>query len=147
MDERSAQAMATLKTQENDADVGAFLDGVENIRRREDARTVSDMMARVTGEPPRMWGASIIGFGRYHYKYESGHEGDFFLTGVAPRKQALSVHIMPGFSEYQDLLDRLGKHKTGRSCLYINKLDDVDLTVLEELVRRSVDWMRAKTHS
>lgn len=136
--------MAEMKTQETDASVDDFLDAVEPDRRRQDGRILCDLMSRVTGLEPKMWGPSIVGFGRYHYKYHSGREGDFFLTGFSPRKSALSVYIMPGFSEYADLMDQLGKHKTGRSCLYINKLDDVDLRTLEELIRRSVATMKSR---
>ena len=121
-----------------------FLDAVEPDRRKRDGRILCDLMNRVTGFEPKMWGPSIVGFGRYHYKYDSGREGEFFLTGFSPRKSALSVYIMPGFSEYSDLMDKLGKHKTGRACLYINKLDDVDLGTLEELVRRSVEDMKTR---
>lgn len=136
--------MAEMKTTKNNASVDAFLDTVDNEQRRHDCRQIVAMMQRVTREPPAMWGPSIIGFGSYHYKYDSGREGDFFLTGVAPRKQALTVYIMPGFSSYDSLMAKLGKHKTGRSCLYIKKLDDVDLGVLEELIAMSVAWMREK---
>ena len=136
--------MAEMKTQETDASVDAFLDGVAHDKRRCDSLVVRDMMRRVTGCEPRMWGPSIVGFGRYHYTYDSGREGDFFLTGFSPRKQALTVYIMPGFSGYEGLMARLGKHKTGRSCLYINKLEDVDLEVLEDLMRRSVEFMKKK---
>ena len=128
-----------------DASVEAFLGAVENERRRSDARTVVAIMERVTGETPKMWGPSLIGFGRYHYRYASGREGDWFVTGVSPRKQALTVYIMPGFDAYPDLMGRLGKHRTGKSCLYINTLDDVDMAVLEDLIRLSVASMR-ETH-
>ena len=136
--------MAEMKTVENDASVDAFIDGVENERRRADSRVVHEIMARVTGEPARMWGTSIVGFGRYHYKYDSGREGDMCITGYSPRKTALTLYIMPGFSAYDGLMKKLGKHKTGKSCLYVNKIEDVDLGVLEELIRLSVDHMRAK---
>lgn len=136
--------MAARKTQETDASVEAFLDGIAHDRRRRDSVVVHEIMRRVTGCEPRMWGPSIVGFGRYHYKYDSGREGDLFLTGFSPRKQALTVYIMPGFREYEDLMAGLGKHKTGRSCLYINKLDDVDLATLETLIRLSVTFMRQK---
>ncbi|MEM7124012.1 MAG: DUF1801 domain-containing protein [Pseudomonadota bacterium] len=139
--------MADIKTTRNDASVDAFLSGVDNEKRREDCQAVVDMMRRLTGEAPAMWGPSIIGFGSYHYTYDSGREGDFFLTGVSPRKQALTVYIMPGFSSYDGLMTKLGKHKTGRSCLYIKKLEDVDLGVLEELITKSVAWMRKKYHA
>lgn len=91
-----------------------------------------------------MWGPSIVGFGEYHYKYESGREGDFLITGFSPRKSALTIYIMPGFTRYEALMEKLGKHRTGKSCLYINRLDDVDLSVLEELVTRSVEYMTEK---
>jgi len=136
--------MAELKTKETGASVDEFLAGVENERRRRDALVVKEIMERVTGWEPKMWGPSIVGFGRYHYKYDSGREGDFLVTGFSPRKQALTVYIMPGFSKYGSLMKRLGKHKTGRSCLYINKLEDVDLGVLEELISGGVDYMREK---
>jgi len=136
--------MADMKTKETDASVDAFLDAVQPERRKRDGHALRDLMQRVTGFEPKMWGPSMIGFGRYHYKYESGREGDLFLTGFSPRKSALSVYIMPGFSEYSALMDKLGKHKTGKSCIYINKLDDVDLNTLEELVRHSVDNMRRR---
>lgn len=98
-------------------------------------------MQEVTGAEPRLWGSSIVGFGDYHYKYESGREGDWFVTGFSPRKQNLTLYIMAGFDNYDQLLSRLGKYKTGKSCLYINKLDDVDLDVLKELVAQSAAHM------
>ena len=134
--------MAELKTAENDASVDEFLDGVENETRREDCRAVVSLMREVTGEEPRMWGGSIIGFGRYHYVYESGREGDWFLTGVSPRKGSLTLYIVAGFDRYDELMSKLGRHKTGKSCLYVNRLDDIDLDVLRELVERSVAHMR-----
>lgn len=136
--------MADMKTIETDASVDAFLDTVQPERRKRDGHVLCDLMQRGTGFEPKMWGPSMVGFGRYHYKYESGREGDLFLTGFSPRKSALSVYIMSGFSEYGRLMDTLGKHKTGKSCLYINKLDDVDLNTLEELIRHSVDDMRRR---
>ncbi|MBV7338085.1 DUF1801 domain-containing protein [Chloroflexi bacterium TSY] len=99
-------------------------------------------MKEVTGEEPQMWGTSIIGFGSYHFKYASGREGDWMLVGFSPRKQNLTLYIMPGFENYDELLGNLGKHKTGKSCLYINKLADVDQGVLKKLVKQSVDHMR-----
>ncbi|MYA66507.1 MAG: DUF1801 domain-containing protein [Gammaproteobacteria bacterium] len=136
--------MSEPKTVQNDGNVDEFLDAVENPRRREDARRVLELMREVTGEPPKMWGSSIVGFGSYRYKYASGREGDWMITGFSPRKQNLTVYIMPGFSEFADLLARLGKHKTSKSCLYLNKLDDVDLDMLAELVRESVAVMRKR---
>ena len=131
--------MSELKTQPNDGSVEGFLESVENQRRREDAFTVLDLMKRVTGEDPVLWGPAIVGFGSYHYKYESGREGDWFVAGFSPRKQSLTLYIMGGFSPHSELMDKLGKYKTGKGCLYINKLDDVDMGVLEELVRNSVE--------
>jgi len=101
-------------------------------------------MKRVTRSRPKMWGGAIVGYGQHHYKYESGREGDWFLAGFSPRKQALTLYIMPGFSSYGPLMKKLGKYKTGKSCLYIKKLEDVNLEVLEELVSRSVEHMRKK---
>ncbi|MCY3927924.1 MAG: DUF1801 domain-containing protein [Acidobacteria bacterium] len=134
--------MSALKTQLNDANVEEFLAAVENDRRREDSFTVLELMKRVTGEKPRMWGTSIVGFGSYHYRYASGREGDWPRIGFSPRKQSLTIYVMPGFSNYDDLLSRLGKHRTGKSCLYVNKLADVDMDVLEQLMRSSLDAMR-----
>jgi hypothetical protein len=112
-------------------------------RMRADARKVATMMRRATGKRARMWGPSMVGYGSYHYRYESGREGDFMITGFSPRKQALTVYIMPGFSGFGKLMSKLGKYKTGKSCLYIKQLDDVDETVLEQLIRESVEYMRA----
>ena len=130
--------MAELKTRPDDSSVDAYLEGVSDLQRRADTRSVMAIMQEVTGEPPRLWGGSMIGFGTYHYRYETGREGDWFLTGVAPRKGALTVYIMAGFDRYEALMARLGKHSVGRSCLYIKRLSDVDLDVLRELIERSV---------
>ncbi len=134
--------MAELKTKKNDASVEGFLTGVENERRREDSFVVLEMMKRITGKEPTMWGSSIVGFGSYHFRYASGREGDWPRIGFSPRKQSLTLYVMPGFSNYDDLLSRLGKHRTGKSCLYVNKLADVDMDVLEQLIRSSLDAMR-----
>jgi hypothetical protein len=135
--------MATaLKTQKNKASVKDFLAKVPDERRRKDASAVSALMQEVTGEKPAMWGTSMVGFGSYHYKYDSGQEGDWPLVAFAPRKDSLTLYIMPGFAEYTDLLAKLGKHKTGRSCLYIKSLDDVHLPTLKTLVRQSVKHMQ-----
>ena len=136
--------MAELKTKRNDGNVVDYLNSVENERKRQDSFTILEMMQKVTGEEPKMWGGSIIGFGSYRFKYESGREGDWFVTGFAPRKQNLTLYIMPGFERYDELMASLGKHKTGKSCLYINKLDDINLEVLEDLVRQSVTHMQAE---
>ena len=134
--------MAENKTVKTGASVDEFMTGVENKRRREDGLVLLEIMRDVSGLEPEMWGPSIIGFGSYHYRYESGREGDMPLIGFSPRKQSLSLYIMSGFDEYEELLGRLGKHKTGASCLYINKLADVDVGVLRELVSQSVEHMR-----
>lgn len=138
--------MAELKTKENDASVAQFLNAVDHPKRREDAWRVLEMMKKVTREEPRMWGSSIVGFGSYHYRYASGQEGDWMLVGFSPRKTALTVYVMSGFDAYDDLLSQLGKYKTGKSCLYINKLEDVDLKILEKLIKQSVAYMRKANH-
>lgn len=133
--------MAELKTKKNKASVDDFINGVEEEKKREDSRAILELMKDVTGEDPAMWGTSIVGFGSYHYKYESGREGDWFLTGFSPRKRDLTLYIMPGFTKYDSLLENLGKYKIGKSCLYINKLEDVDLPTLRKLVKQSVERM------
>lgn len=130
--------MAELKTKENDGDVTDFLNRVENEKRRQDSFVVLKMMTEATGEEAKMWGSSIVGFGQYHYKYASGREGDWFVIGFSPRKQSLTLYIMDGFAGYADLMQRLGKYTTGKACLYINKIEDIDQNVLRELVEKSV---------
>ncbi|MFN8530406.1 MAG: DUF1801 domain-containing protein [Anaerolineae bacterium] len=134
------------KTQETDQSVQAFLDTVEDEGKRKDAYALLQLMQGVTGFDARMWGPSIVGFGSYHYKYESGREGDSSLVAFSPRKQNLTVYISSGIDDLDELLGRLGKHKTGKGCLYINRLADVDQEVLKELVKRTVEF-RHKTHS
>lgn len=136
--------MAQLKTARTDATVDDFIDGIENEGRREDCRTLLRIMKRVTGKEPAMWGASIVGFGSYHYRYESGRQGDWFLTGFSPRKQNLTLYMMAGFDRYASLMAGLGKHATGKSCLHVKRLSDIDLGVLEELVSASVEHMRKR---
>lgn len=136
--------MAELKTKKNDASVRGFIDGVENETRRNDAWKMVELMESVTGEKPAMWGPSIIGFGSYHYKYASGREGDWMLTGFSPRKQSTSVYLLCGFDELEDLLPKLGKYKTGKGCLYINKLADIDQDILKQMIQRSVNILREK---
>ena len=135
-------AKSQNKTVETDANVGEFIDSVEHDQKRADSHEVLQMMREITGQEPKMWGASLVGFGSYHYRYASGREGDFFLTGFSPRKQALTVYIMPGFASFDDLMSKLGKYKTGKSCLYIKKLDDIDRDCLRELIEQSVLYMR-----
>ena len=129
-----------LNTKLNDGDVRQFLNSVENEKRRVDAFQVLDMMSEVTGEEPKMWGSSIIGFGSYHYVYASGQDSDWMATGFSPRKTALTLYIMAGFPKFEELLDKLGKYKHGKSCLYINKLEDVDEVILRKLIKLSFDW-------
>jgi hypothetical protein len=129
--------VATLKTQPTDASVDAFLDAIDDPQRREDSRAVCRMMAEESGEEPRMWGDAIVGFGAYHYRYASGRESDWMAVGFAPRKGRLTLYLMDGFGGYEELLARLGKHSTGKSCLHVKRLSDVDLDVLREMVRRS----------
>ncbi|MFN2221352.1 MAG: DUF1801 domain-containing protein [Chloroflexota bacterium] len=133
--------MAELKTKPNDQDVEAFLNSVEDEQRRRACFAIKEIMEQVTGAEAKMWGDSIVGFGSYHYKYASGREGEWMLTGFSPRKRNLTLYIMSGFDEYDELLDNLGKYKTGKSCLYVNKLEDIDLEVLTDLVRQSVQHM------
>jgi len=137
--------MAELKTKKNDGDVKEFLNRTEDVTRRADSFTVLDLMRAATGAEGVMWGDSIVGFGSYHYKYASGREADWPLVAFSPRKDNLTLYIMPGFDQYDTLLQNLGKHKTGKACLYIKRLSDVNLAVLKELVDRSVEHM-LKTH-
>jgi len=130
--------MAELKTKVNDASVDKFLRGITDEAKREDSHKILEMMKKATKAEPKMWGTSIIGFGDYHYKYESGREGDYFLSGFSPRKQNLTLYILGGFDEHEELLNRLGKYTLGKGCLYIKKLEDVDTKILHELVTRSV---------
>ena len=117
----------------------AFLDSVKDDTKRRDSYTILDMMKNSTGEEPVLWGSSLVGFGKVHYKYKSGREGDYFLVGFSPRVQNLTIYIMPGFKRYEALMQKLGKHKTGKSCLYIKKLEDVDTDVLKELISLSAE--------
>ncbi|MEX0349474.1 MAG: DUF1801 domain-containing protein [Paracoccaceae bacterium] len=126
--------MTQNKTVPTDADVEAFLNAVEPASKSADARELDALFRRVTGFKPLMWGPSIVGYGRYHYRYTSGREGDFLATGFSPRKAAHSIYIMPGYTDFGAILSRLGKHKIGKSCLYVNKLADIDLDVLGELI-------------
>ncbi len=136
--------MATLKTQPNDNDVSDFLNSVAEDKKRAESFKLLEIMQELTNEPAKMWGQSIVGFGTYHYKYESGREGDFFKVGFSPRKQSLTVYIMPGFERFDKLMADLGKYKTGKSCLYIKSLDDVDMKTLKTLISHSVSYMNKK---
>lgn len=134
--------MAELKTKPSDDSVRDFIAAIENEDRRRDCQAVLEIMQEATGERPRIWGSGMVGFGSYHYKYASGREGDWFLTGFAPRKNDLTLYIMPGFDRFEALMKKLGKHKTGKSCLYIKRLSDIDPAVLKKLVADSVVHMR-----
>lgn len=136
--------MAELKTKPTDKKVEEFLNKIEDEKKREDAYKILDIMKKITREEPKMWGSSIVGFGNYHYKYESGREGDWFTTGFSPRKQNLTIYIMSGFNKYDELMEKLGKYKTGKSCLYIKRLEDVDIKILKELIKESVKYMKEK---
>ena len=136
--------MAELKTKPTAASVADFIAAVDGDAKQADCRTLVELISRVTGAEPAMWGPSIVGFGSYHYRYASGREGDWMLAGFAPRKRELVVYVMAGFKGAEELLARLGRHRASSgSCLYIKRLADVDLGVLEELLRGSVEHLRA----
>lgn len=136
-----------LKTQKTTKSVSKFLNEVENEQRRKDAKVILKLMKEITKEKPTMWGPSIIGFGEYKYKRRDGSEHTFLLTGFSPRKTALTIYIMPGYKEYPDLMKKLGTYKKGASCLYIKKLEDVDMKVLKQLITKGYKDMKkmAKT--
>lgn len=134
--------MSDLKTKPNKASVLKFLNAVENEKRRADALLMLELMQNITKREAVMWGSSIVGFGSYHYKYASGREGDWLLTGFSPRKNDLTVYIMNGFSRYTELMENLGKYKTSVSCLYIKNLEDINTKVLKQLIRKSLSDMR-----
>ena len=133
--------MAELKTQVTKANVNKFLEGIKDEKKRQDCYEILKIMKRATKAEPKMWGTSIVGFGDHHYMYASGREGDWFITGFSPRAQNLTLYMMGGFDS--EVLQRLGKYKTGKGCLYINKLADVDLKVLNELITKSVKQSKA----
>ena len=134
--------MAENKTKATKVSVTAFINSIDDKQKRADVRKVAAMMRKATGKRAKMWGSSIVGYGTYHYKYASGREGDFMVSGFSPRKQALAVYIMAGFGQFDTLMKKLGKYKTGKSCLYIKRLSDVDEKVLEKLIAGSVKYMR-----
>ena len=141
--------MAQNKTSATQTSVNDFLDTVTPEDRRQDARALDQLFREVTGFEPAMWGASIVGYGRYHYAYDSGREGDFLATGFSPRARNFSIYIMPGYADFSAILARLGKHKTGKSCLYVNRLADIDTSVLADLIRAGLDDLgkRWKVHA
>lgn len=134
--------MAENKTKPNKTSVTAFINSIGDEQRRRDVKKVAGMMREATGSRARMWGENIVGYGQYHYKYDSGREGDFMVTGFSPRKQALTLYVIPGFEHFETLMSKLGKYKTGKSCLYIKRLSDVDEKVLKRLIVASVKYMR-----
>ncbi len=136
--------MAETKTKPTAVSVKDFISTVPDEQKRKDSLVLIDMMSKITKEKPKMWGPSIIGFGSYHYKYESGHEGDMCITGFSPRKAAISVYILMGFNKSPELMKKLGKYKMGKSCLYVKKLTDIDTKVLEELIEESVKYIKNK---
>jgi hypothetical protein len=135
--------MAQNKTKLTEASPAAFIDRVDDEQKRKDSHELVALMKSITGKPPKMWGTSIIGFGQYHYKYDSGREGDMPITGFSPRKPNLVLYLGPGL-ENKKLMSKLGKHKTGKGCLYIKKLDDIDRSVLRDIIAKSVDEMRKR---
>lgn len=135
--------MYELKTRETESSVIEFIENVENIKKREDAYKLLDIFSETTGFTAKMWGPSIIGFGSYHYKYESGHEGDAAVVGFSPRKAKISLYFAPGDAKREDLLKDFGKHTSGKACVYINKVADIDVDVLKALINQSVIFLRS----
>jgi len=136
--------MSASKTRPTGADVGAFIDAVAPPRRRQDARQLDEIMQRVTGWRPQMWGPSIIGYGSYHYVYDSGRQGDMCALGFSPRKANMVLYVLTGYDSADDILARLGKFRVGSACLYFNKLDDLDPTALDELLHHGLSQLRAR---
>jgi hypothetical protein len=137
--------MAEMKTKPTNESVEKFLNKVSDEERRADCFAVAKIMEEITGEKPKMWGPSIVGFGSYHYKYASGREGDWPITGFSPRKKDLTLYLMMGYEKYKDLLEKLGKHSGGKSCLYINRLSDVHVPTLKKVIKVSVKDLKAYT--
>ncbi|MFS0864075.1 DUF1801 domain-containing protein [Fredinandcohnia sp. 179-A 10B2 NHS] len=134
--------MYELKTKENDRSIIEFIEAVDSPKKKEDAYKLLDIFTETTGYPAKMWGTSIIGFGSYHYKYASGHEGDAPLVGFSPRKAKISLYFATGDTQREELLGRFGKHTTGKACVYINKIADIDVEVLKELIQQSVTFLK-----
>lgn len=134
--------MAELKTKQNELDARAFVQGIADPVQREDCTAIMALMQELTGEEPRMWGEAIVGFGSYHYRYASGREGDCALVGFSPRKQNVTLYLSYGFDQDGDLMQRLGKYKTGKACLYVKRLVDIDVVVLRELIVRSIAFLK-----
>lgn len=135
--------MAELKTKPTKQSVADFLKKIPDAQRREDCFTVAKLMEEATGDEPKMWGPSIVGFGTFHYKYDSGREGDWLVIGFSPRKGDLTLYLMMGFEKHGELMKQLGKHRTGKSCLYLKKLSDIHLPTLKKLIKASVKDLKA----
>lgn len=138
--------MSENKTKPTEVDVNEFLNQIENPGQKEDTQKIINIMKEVTGEEPKLWGDSIIGFGEYRYKYASGREGDWFLTGVSPRKKSTSLYLSYGYENHTSLMEKPGKYKTGKACLYIKKLDDVNENALKKLISRGVEEIKKRSH-
>lgn len=138
--------MSENKTKPTDVDINEFLNKIENPAQTEDTLKIIKMMKEITGEEPKLWGDSIIGFGEYRYKYASGREGDWFLTGVSPRKNNTTLYLSYGFENHSDLMGELGKYKTGKACLYIKKLEDINEAALKKLISRSAEEVKKRSH-
>lgn len=136
--------MYEQKTKPTELSVNGFVEKVADAPMRVDCQTLIRLMKKTTGFEPKMWGPAIIGFGQYHYKYASGHEGDICMVGFSPRKQNISLYVLSGFAGQDKLLEKIGKHKAGKGCLYIKKLEDVDLDVLEKLITGTIDFLKKK---
>lgn len=136
--------MAQPKTKPTEQDVVKYLESIEDPQRRSDSLAMDRIMREISGELPQMWVPSLVGYGRYHYRYDSGREGDWMATGFSPRKNALTLYIMSGFSNYDALMENLGKYKTGKSCLYVKKLEDVHLPTLKKLIAQSLKHIRER---
>jgi len=139
--------MAELKTKPTEASVKEFLNQIPDEERRKDCFAIAKIMEEITGSKPKMWGPSIVGFGTYHYKYASGREGDWMITGFSPRKKDLTLYIMMGFEKYPELMEQLGKHSKSKSCLYIKRLSDIHVPTLKKLVRQSVKQLQEHTQN
>ncbi len=136
--------MAELKTKPNDQNVETFIDSVEPEWKRDDARELLTFFEKITGEKPVMWGDSLIGYGKYHYKYKSGREGDWFTAGFSPRKANMTIYVMAGFEGQEELLEQLGKYKKSVGCLYVKKLADIDMNVLEQMTKKSIETLKRR---
>ena len=138
--------MAELKTKVNNSSVVEFINTISDGKKKDLSFKILELMKKITKEEPKMWGSSIVGFGKYHYKYESGREGNWFLIGFSPRKQNFVIYLMSGISKYEDLMNKLGKYKTGKGCLYIKKEEDIDFKVLTEIIKKSTNYLKSKNN-